>query len=114
MYGRFFGLSTFAALSFLLSAALYTTPAEAGTAVKVTLGTPPIVVQTPKVHVSVARPMRPAMGWQWVDGYWVGHGHGHRTWVAGYWAPPVYTVSGPRHVKVSHVHRSRRVVVHRR
>jgi hypothetical protein len=114
MYPRFFGLSTFAVLSFVLSAALHSTPAAAGPVVTVAIGTPPIVVNTPRVSVSVVRPMRPATGWRWVDGHWVGHGHGHRSWVSGYWAPPARTFISYRHAKAVHVTRSRRVVVHRR
>ena len=106
MYRRFLSAAALSALGFALSVVVLPTSAEAGPVVRVAIGTPPIVVATPRINISVG-PNRPGPNYRWVEGYWIGDGHGHRTWVAGYWRPTTRVVTVRRAAPVVHHHRVR-------
>ncbi len=117
MNARYTGLAALAALGLALSALAVPTSASAAPLVKVAIGTPAIVATTPRVSITLGRPMRPGPNWYWVDGFWTHDAYGHSAWVKGYWnwSPParVVTVHRPAPVVV-HRHHTRRVTVHRR
>ena len=121
MKANFNGLAALAALGLALSALAVPTSASAAPIVRVGIFAPAIVATTPRVSVTLGRPLSPGPNWDWVDGYWAMDGHGHSTWMQGYWdwsPPPVHvvTVHRPAPVVVRHQHRapSRPVIVHRR
>jgi len=125
MNARFSGLAALAALGLTLSALAVPTTASAAPIIKVAVGAPAIVATTPKISVSIGRPLSPGPNWVWVDGYWTG-GH-HSYWVKGFWdwQPParVVTIHTPivhrnhapvvRH-KIHHSSHHRTVRTHRR